>query len=92
MQIENKLDAVEYLNKRNAKQDSHYNGWKVLEDHIALYGPKSGYEILMFNIRKYSERSHKKGQLQDDLRKIITYAEKAREVAEKYNIEEIYRS
>ena len=72
-------------------KDAHYNGWKVLDDHIALYGPKSGYEILMFNIRKYSERAHKKGQLQDDLRKIITYAEKAKEIAEKYDIEEIYR-
>lgn len=69
----------------------HYNGWKVLDDHIAQFGVKSGYEMLIFNIRKYSERAHKKGQLQSDLDKIISYATKAKELANNHNIEELYK-
>lgn len=69
----------------------HYNGWKILDDHIEQFGVKSGYEMLIFNIRKYSERAHKKGQLQSDLDKIISYATKAKELADKHDIEGLYK-
>lgn len=79
------------MTTESTNKTPHYNGWKVLDDHIEQFGVKSGYEMMIFNIRKYSERAHKKGQLQSDLDKIISYATKAKEIADKHDIEGLYK-